>query len=162
MDDSSIYLYDKTNKGFEFFIGGCSVANGLSFLTGDTGIRITSFGATCFKNYGWATESELPEIRTVAEAVSFLTSEGDIGLVEFEAELSGIGRLCTHDGQECHFVLLSRQICMSLMKSAIPSEHGNLLINKLVSSPGIYMGFSTSSGVSKYSSFDEYINQRNG
>ncbi|WP_049723846.1 hypothetical protein [Gilvimarinus polysaccharolyticus] len=152
-----IYLYNETDKGFELYLGECSTQEGLSLFDQKTELSIVSFGATSYKKYGWATESEIPSLKSVEAVLNFLESEGDVGLVEFEAELPEIGSFSSHDDGECHFIMKSKHSCISALKVALPSQYSDMLINKLVSNPGLYFTCSNSGVVIKYGAFDEFI-----
>ena len=158
----SVYLYKDTVKGFQLYFGECSIVEGLSLCDGDIGIEITCFGATLYRKYGYATEKELPSLNSVRSVVTFLQSEGDIGIIEFEADLSGLGSFSSHDDGECSFVLNSKQQCMKLLKAAVPPEFRDMLINNLLSNPGLYLTCSSTGDVTKYSSFDEYLVKNEG
>jgi len=153
----SVYLYNETSIGFEIYFGECSVSEGLSFFHEDTELVITSFGATLYKKYGYATEKELPVLDSVGSIIAFLETEGDIGIIEFEADLPKVGTISSHDDGECHFVLKSRQQCISVLTAAIQPEYSNMLINRLVENQGLYLTCSEKGKVGKYYSFDEYL-----
>lgn len=130
---------------------------GLSLFDGNTEIKIAEFGATKYKNHGWATENEIPALNTVKEAISFLCSEEDIGLIDFTAELLGVGTLSTHDDGECHFVLSSKRQCLRLMKDTIIPEVQDKLINKLLENQNQYFAANNSGEIVQYRTFDEYL-----
>src|SRR5215203_4376463 len=102
----SVYLFRESEKGFELYLGEFSTIDGLSCFNPQIKAQITSFGASGYKRFGWATENELPALNTVAEIIEFLKSEGEIGLIEIEVKIQNVGLLSTHDDSECHFILL--------------------------------------------------------
>ena len=153
----SVYLYNETDKGIELYLGECSTLDGLSLVDKNTKLNIINFGATCYKKYGWATENELPELTNVDNTMLFLKSEGDIGIVDFKANLLGIGALSTHDDSECHFILKSKHQCLAYLKAVLPQQHRDMFINKLLSNPGLYLTCSSTGSVNKYASFNNYI-----
>jgi len=153
----SVYLYKETDQGFEIYFGQCSTLEGLSLFDPATKLVVTEFGATCYKKFGWATENDIPSFENVGDFVSFLESEGDIGIVGFDALMPEVGTLGTHDDAECHFVLQSKHLCMSILKAVIPARYCDMLINKLMSNQGLYLTCSKNGIVTKYSSFDEYV-----
>lgn len=153
----SVYLYNETVQGFEIYLGQCSTLEGLSLLDPETKLVVTEFGATCYKKHGWATEKDIPVFENVGNFISFLKSEGDIGIVGFDALMPEVGALNTHDDAECHFVFKSKHICMSVLKSVAPAQYCDMFINKLVGNPGLYLMCSKDGNVTKYSSFNEYV-----
>ena len=153
----SVYLYRETDLGFELYLGHCSTIEGLSLFDPGAKLVVTELGATCYKNLGWATEHDIPSFEKVGGFVAFLKSEGDIGVVGCEVLMPEVGTLCTHDDAECHFVLWSKHQCMSILKTVIPSQYCDMLINKLVKHPGLYLACSKNGVITKYASFDEYI-----
>jgi len=84
----------------------------LSLIESSTKLEITGFGATNYKEYGWATDKELPVITSVNNAILFLKSEADIGLIDFNVTLAYVGTFSTHDDKECHFILTSKYQCL--------------------------------------------------
>jgi len=138
-----LYLYRESEKGFEFYVSEFSTVSGLLLFEKKSHISVVRFGATLYKQYGWATEKEIPVLNTVGEVVEFLLSEESIGLVDFSAELSGYGELSTHDDGECHFVLNSKEQCLNIMKSTIVPSIRGLLINKLLENQGSYFSCSS-------------------
>lgn len=153
----TIYLYNKSENGFELCLGGTSTLEGLRVLASDAELTITGFGATSYKKYGWATEKDLPPLKCVGSVIGFLESEGNIGIVAFEAVLPEIGAFSTHDDGECRYVLKSKRQCMSILREVLPSQYRDRLINSLVSNPGLYIACNDTGSVTKYRSFDEYV-----
>lgn len=66
-------------------------------------MHLTSIGASNYKQFGWATEKECPNWKTIKEVKSLFEQEDEFGLVNFELELIGYGNLSTYDDGECHF-----------------------------------------------------------
>jgi hypothetical protein len=153
----TVYLYKEAVDGITLYLGECSTLDGLSLFNEDAQIQITSFGATCYKKFGWATENELPEFERVKDIVAFLKSEGDIGIVEFNSKLSGIGEFGTHDDGECSFKLKSKKLAIDILKKVLPEQYSDLLINQLATNQGFYITCNDSGIVSKYGSFNEYL-----
>ncbi|NPU93974.1 MAG: hypothetical protein HPY82_18850 [Gammaproteobacteria bacterium] len=153
----SVYLYSETDKGFELYLGEYSTLEGLCVFDKAANMVITGFGATLYKKYGWATEAQLPSLENVRSAIAFLESEGDIGIIEFEASLPGIGTFSSHDDAECHYVLYSKHQCISILKTVIPHEYSDKLINTLMCSQKMYIACSETGSLTKYGSFEEYV-----
>ncbi len=150
----SVYLYNETDNGIELYLGGCSTLDGLSLIDKHAQLNITSFGATCYKKYGWATEKEIPELKSIDEAMVFLKSEGDIGIIEFNANIFGMGTLSTHDDGECHFILKSKHQCLTYLKLVVPQQYSDMFINKLLNNPGLYLTCDSTGNVNKYASIN--------
>lgn len=150
----SIYSYSETDKGFELYLGGYSTLEGLRAFDKSASMKITGFGATLYKNYGWATETQLPSLENVGIATAFLESEGDIGILEFEALLPEFGSFSSHDDIECLYVLHSRHQCISILKTATPSEYSNKIIDALISNQKMYMAFSETGSLTKHGSLE--------
>ncbi len=152
-----IYYYNEKPNEFEFYLGECSTAEGLSLFDEGSEIEIISFGATNYKSYGWATEKDIPKLVNVGEIVSFLELTGSVGLFEFEANILGLGSVSTHDDGEFCFKSKQKKTCISFLKKAIPAQYTDMLINKLVTNPGIYISCDNGGKIEKYSSFDEFM-----
>jgi hypothetical protein len=157
---SSVYLYNETAKGYELYLGECSTLHGLSLLGRELAFKLTSFGATCYGKYGWATEEELPKFSSVGEIMSFLESEGDIGIVDFKADIEDLCTFGTHDDGECQFSFRTKQQCLSILKEVLPPQSRDLLINKLINNPGLYITCDTENQITKFHSFDEYLAEK--
>jgi len=149
----NLYLYKETEKGYEFYVNEYSTEMGLSLFDGSTDITITEFGATQYKKYGWATEKEIPNLSTVREAISFLLSEEDIGLIDFAVELADLGKLSTHDDGECHFIMNNKKQCLRLMKNTILQEYRD-------ENQGQYFSCSSCGVIGQYRTFDEYLRNK--
>ncbi len=89
----SVYLYKNSEKGFKLYLGDFSTIDGLSCFDPKTKAQIVNFGASSYRNFGWATENEIPKLNTVAEIIKFLKSEGEIGLIDFKTTIQDIGSL---------------------------------------------------------------------
>jgi hypothetical protein len=153
----SVYLYNDTASGYELYLGECSTLDGLSLFSRELALDLTSFGATCYEKYGWATEEEIPKFSSVGDTISFLESEGDIGIVDFKADIKSVCTFGTHDDGECHFNFKTKQQCLSILKKVVPLQTRDLLINNLINNPGLYITCDTKNVIAKYSSFDEYL-----
>ena len=153
----SVYLYNKTDKGYEVYLGEYSTLDGLSIFEKSSELSVTGFGATLYKKYGWATERELPNFKNVGSVIQFLESEGDLGIVEFEASLLEFGTFNTHDDGECHYVMQSKQQCINILKAVIPSPHSEKLINQLIGNPNRYITCNNLGVVEIFNSFNEYL-----
>ena len=57
----SLYLYRKIENGIEMYFNEISTIDGLKAINKSDKIKLTSIGATSYKNYGFATEKEFPE-----------------------------------------------------------------------------------------------------
>ena len=153
----TLYLYNETDNGFELYLNGCSSYEGLSLLDKSTDFSIISFGATSYKQYGWATEKDIPLFESVGSFMEFLEAEDDIGLIELEVSIPEYGSFSSHDDGECHFIMKSKHQCVATLKVALPLQYSDMLINKLVANPGFYLSCNDAGVVTKYGSFNDYI-----
>lgn len=156
----SVYLYKKSDKGFELYLGDFSTIDGLSCFDLQTKAQVINLGASSYKNFGWATENEIPELNTVAEVIEFLKSEGEIGLIDFRATIQNIGTLNTHDDSECHFVVSEKNQIFDILKIAAPLEFTSLIFNKITENPNVYITFGESGKMTKCGTFDDYLNSK--
>ncbi|AZZ92639.1 hypothetical protein EUZ85_18680 [Hahella sp. KA22] len=152
----SVYLYNEVNNVYKIYLGECSVLDGLSLIEKSQEIVITNFGATLYKDYGWATEAELPLLKNVGEVIAFLETEGELGIIDFEASLSNLCKFSSHDDGECTFTFESKNDCIATLKLAAPLQYSDMLINQLINNKGLYLTCSSNGAVNKYSSFTEY------
>ncbi len=153
-----VYLYDETDRGCELYLGEYSLIKGLSLFDESSQVEVLKLGATCYRNYGWATEKDIPKFETLGSFISFLKSEDDIGIIELEVELPGIGFFCTHDAG-CHFIINTRHKCVAILKCVTPAIYSGKLINELIQNMGLYLTCSDTGEIKKYSSFDEYLDK---
>ena len=152
-----VYFYKETITGVELYLGELTTLNGLYCLDPRYEACITSFGASSFQSFGWATEKELPELKTVADITSFFESEGEIGLIEFEATIQDVGILSSHNDRECHFKFTEAKQYLSILKKAAPLEYAMLIFNKLIENPNCYLKFDEFGTMTKYQSFQKYL-----
>ncbi len=157
----NVYLYKKSEKGFELYLGDFSTLEGLFCFKPQADAQIISFGASGYKKFGWASENEIPELNTVAEIIEFFKSEGEIGLIDFEAKIKDIGVIRTHDDSECHFIFSEKDQILDILKVAAPSEYLGLIFNKLIENPNFYITFDEFGKVNKYKTFVNYLDAEN-
>ena len=157
----SVYLFRESEKGFELYLGDFSTLDGLLCLNPQSEAKITEFGATCYKQFGWATENELPALNTVAEIIDFLKSEGEIGLIEIEVKIQNVGLLSTHDDNECHFILLEKSQILAILKAAAPLAYSSLIFNKLIENPDYHLTFDEFGKMNRYKTFNLYLDGEN-
>jgi hypothetical protein len=119
-------------------------------------ISIINFGATDLKGDGWISERDLPKLSTVGELTEFL-QQGDFSLVDFEADIEGVGIISTHDDAECHYKFLDLEMCLRAIEKTTPKEFFNVLVENLMKSPGSYVTCSDEGKIACYSSFDDYL-----
>jgi hypothetical protein len=155
----SVYLFRMKEQRFELCLSEYSTLDGLACFDPECEVRISQFGATNYQRHGWATEQEIPELKNVASIISFLKTEEDIGLVEFEAEIKGIGLLSTHDDSECHFEITQKSDLISILKKAAPIEYFHLILSKLLENPNHYLTFDELGQIERYETFDAYLSK---
>lgn len=153
------FLYRESDKAVELYVGGCETKVALQLFDIKETLSIDCLGATSYKKLGWATETDIPPMKTVGEFLSFLTTEGDIGLIEFKAQVGDIVKVSSHDDGECNFQFRTKNSCISVLRSILPPEHVGMFIAKLLSHQGIYLELLESGVVNKYSNFGEYISK---
>lgn len=100
----SVYLFSKKEEWFCLYLDQFSTLEALCLLPSTLEIKITCFGASCYKNYGWATEKDIPALYTIQDLRDFFQNNESIGLIEFETKLENLGYLNTHDDGECHLI----------------------------------------------------------
>ena len=155
----TVYLYQESDDKFELYVGELSTSECIANFNSESIININEFGATLYKNYGWATESELPEIETIKDLLTLLNSEGDIGLIEFEAHIENIGTINSHDDCECNIRFNKKHDCIEFIKKITSNQYQNLIINTLVENKGLYISCDENGNIYKYHTFDEYVNK---
>lgn len=153
----SVYLYNETIDSIELYLGEFSTLQGLSLFDREMEIQLISFGAIGYKKYGWVTKDELLEFRDIGSMIDFLEKEGNIDIVDFKASLSNIGIFSTHDDCECHFKLESKRIALSVLNKILPKKERDMLINQLLNNQNLYITCDDGGNVSKFGSFDEYL-----
>lgn len=155
----TVYLYRERENAFELYLGEFSTFNGLSSIDENLKIRLVSVGASNYKKYGWATEKEFPNWKTVKEVKSFFEQEDEFGLIDFEIELIGFGNLSTHDDGECHFRFKEKRDLISVVKTVSDSKNEDLIVSGLLNNPEMYIKIGNSGQLNKYHSFDQYLKE---
>ncbi len=151
------FLYKEQDNTVDLYIGGCETIDAIRLFDISELLSVESLGATSYKGFGWATETDIPVIKTVGELICFLEIEDDIGIIDFEAHIGDIVKLSSHDDGECNFRFKSKSACISILKSLLPQQYVNMFINKLINNQGIYLELLEDGVVMKYSDFDDYI-----
>ena len=151
----SVFSYRATGDGLQLDVGPLTTAEGLALLDSSSAVTIQEFGATSYQHHGFATEKDLPVLSTVGELRSFL--EGDVGLITFSASIEGGITLGSHDDGECHFQVTSRSTLMALMQKVVPPACSGLVINALLTHPGLYVACGEDGAILKFATFDAYV-----
>ena len=157
----SVYLYRKLEKGVELYLGDFSTVDGLLCLDSQAKAQITGFGASGYREFGWTTEKELPELQSVAEIIEFFKVEGEIGLIDIDIKIQDIGFLSTHDDSECHFKVSEKEQILTILKIAAPLAYSGLIFNKLMENPDVYITFDEFGKMKKYGTFNKYLDAEN-
>lgn len=157
MRHPDVYLYKISGNRFELYLGGFSTAEGAGLFEKTNRIRLLDFGATGYQRYGWATEKEIPVLENIGELISFLEKETHLGLVTFEAEITGEGSLSSHDDTGCHLILNSRQQLFSFIKQVAPPVYRDKLLAALIQNPEMYLTIDEFGIIRKFNTFSQYL-----
>ena len=152
----SVYLYQASEKHYELYLGEISTLDGLSILDESAPMSIINFGATDLKGDEWTSERDLPKFSTVGELTKFLWQR-DFSIVDFEADIEGIGIISTHDDAECHYKFLHMEMCLLAIEKTTPKDFFDVLVENLMNNPGSYVTCSDEGKIVSYSSFDQYL-----
>ena len=155
----TVYLYKEKENEFELYLGEFSILDGLKAINEKLKVKLVSIGASNYKKYGWATENEFPDWKTVQEVKSFFEQEDEFGLIDFEIELIGYGNLSTHDDGECHFKFKHKRDLIDVVKTLSDSEHIELIVSGLLNNPDMYIEIEKSGKMNKYHSFGQYLKE---
>lgn len=155
----SVYLYRETESEFELYLGEFSTLDGLKAINEKLRVQLVSIGASNYKKYGWATENEFPDWKTVQEVKSFFEQEEEFGLIDFEIELTEFGNLSSHDDGECHFRFREKSSLIEVVKTVTDSINRDLILSGLLNNPDMYIEVEKSGKLSKYHSFDQYLKE---
>ncbi|MBU2709203.1 hypothetical protein KCM76_24620 [Zooshikella marina] len=153
------FLYNDHGNMVELYVGGCETVDAIRLFDNNESFSVDCLGATLYKDFGWATESDIPIIKTVGEFVNFLETEGDIEIIEFEAQIGDIAKISTHDDGECNFRFGSKKECISKLKYLLPKQYTDMFINKLMNNQGVYLELLQDGRVLQYNNFDEYTDK---
>ncbi len=153
----SLYLYKKTKNTIQLYFGEISTINGLKALNGDEKIKLISIGATMYKKYSWASKKEFPSFNTICKLTNFFNKVGDIGLIDFEMEIIGKGKMLSHDDGECSFYLNDEKYAMKILKKLTPNPKSDFIISKILENEGYYILVDEENTIKKFKTFEEYI-----
>ena len=78
-------------------------------------------------------------------------------LIDLEMQIEGFGSLSSHDDNECSFRTPSRAPRMALLYRLAPPAHGVRIAAAVLGSPGLYVSCSPDGEISRYSSFDDWL-----
>ena len=155
----TIYLYREKENEFELYLGEFSTLDGLKSINEKLKIQLVNIGASNYKKYGWATEKEFPDWKTVKEVKLFFEQEGEFGLINFEIELIGFGNLSTHDDGECHFRFKKKSDLIDVVKNVAYPINRERTVAELLNNPGVYIEIEKSGVMNKYHSFNQYLKE---
>ncbi len=155
----TVYLYKENENEFELYLGEFSTLNGLKAISEKLKVKLLSIGASNYKKYGWATENEFPDWKTVEEVKSFFEQEDEFGLIDFEIELIGFGNLSTHDDGECHFKFKQKKDLIDVINTVSYSVLIELIVSGLLNNPDMYIEIEKSGKMNKYHSFEQYLKE---
>jgi len=155
----SLFLYREQQGQFELHLSEFSTLDGLKAIDEDLNVKLIGVGASGYKNYGWATEKEFPNWNTVKEIKSFFELDEEIGLIDFEVEFLGYGRLSTHDDGECNFRFRNKGDLINVLKKVVPPAKQDVVISALLNNPDKYIKLDKSGNLNKYHTFDQYVKE---
>ncbi len=147
----------ETTEGILLSFGEVSTVVGLSAIEKSEKINVISIGALFYKNYGYATEEELPKFETITQWIEFLTQEENIGLIDFKIEIIGKGTMSSHDDGDCTFLLNDKKSAMNILKKLTPDYQSQFIISALLKNKGIYISVDENNTVKKFAKFDDYL-----
>lgn len=153
----SLYLYKQNEHGIELYFNEISTVEGLKAFNKSDIIKLKSIGATLYKDYGFATEKEFPEFNQLRELIDFLDNAGEIGIITFEVEIIGKGKMSSHDDGECHFSLKNKNDGIQILKNIAPEFQFDLILATLLKNNGIYISIDEQNNIRKFATFDEYL-----
>ena len=157
MNYPKVYLFRERNNKYELYFGEFSLLDGIKLLDKSLKIKFEEFGATNYKNFGFATENDIPKLETIDDFIKFLETEDFIDIINCKIELIGIGKLSTHDDKECNFILDSKEITFDLIKKSSPSIYQDKILSKLINNHNKHIAIDLNRNVEIYFTFDEYI-----
>jgi hypothetical protein len=155
-----LFFFDEGPDGFRLYLAELSTAEGLALFDPTTPIAIVSFGATSYRNLGWATEKDIPPLDTVGAARAFLDAQPALGLIDFEALVEDDASLSSHDDGECHFWFRERSALTAALCAVMPPDDGGRLVHAVLSHPGRYVTLDGTGAIVFYTSFDAYLAAR--
>lgn len=150
------FLVEKDDK-YEIYFGEYSTLDGIKLLDKDLKIKIEEFGATNYKNFGFATENDIPKLETIGEFISFLENVDFIDIIHCKIKLIEIGNLSTHDDGECHFILDSKERTFDLIKKSSPIAYQDKILSELINNQNKYITIDLNGNVEIYFTFHDYI-----
>jgi hypothetical protein len=110
-------------------VGGLPTVELLRLCKWSSEIEIKIFGVTNFKKFGWATAQDIPTLKSVGEAILFLSNENEIGLIEFEGAMTNFCLVKTYQDSECSLSFSGRSESADMLKKIVPSDHCNYFVN---------------------------------
>jgi hypothetical protein len=146
-----VYGYGHADGEHQLHVGGITIAEGLSVLDPRADARVTAFGATGYERHGWATEKELPALRTVDDVRAFLERPA-LGILEVEVRVDGVGRVTSLEDGECAFHVPERATVLAIMAKVVPEAYAGLVIHALLGSPGTFFACSASGVLTRHAS----------
>ncbi len=155
-----LYQYKKTDEGYILYVHQLHTIDGLKAI-GNHPINLTTFGATSYKNLGYATENDIPDCKSTIDLINFLEQHPTIGLVEFEVEIMGKGKIATHNDGECRFTFNNKQELISILKHIAPKTQTDFVVAAVLDNTNFYVSIDLENNVEKFATIEQYLLNRN-
>lgn len=153
----SLFLYKENEIDYLFYVLELSTLDCIKLLPQNLEIEITEFGATLYKKFGFATENDIPKLKTIQDLTTFLEKEGELGLICFEMIINGYGKLSSYDDGECSLRLNSKSELLSIIKKILPLPYQNKLLAHLLKYQNQYLKVDEAGNIIHYPTFDDYL-----
>lgn len=153
----SLFLYKEREDKYLFYVLELSTLDCVKLLPSHLEIEIVDFGATLYKNFGFATKNDIPKLKTVQDLTVFLEKEGELGLICFEMIINDYGKMSSHDDGECTLELNSKSDLLSIIKNILPFSYQDKLLSYLMNYQNQYLKIDEIGNISIYVTFDDFL-----
>jgi len=132
----TVFSYSKKGERWHLYVRGISAQAALAVFSPCLAASVVRFGATNYKNYGWATEENIPSLESV-QAIRLFLEESELGLIDFELCINSCHTLFSDD-LESRFCFHSEADLIRAIQVLVPIWHGRV-INMLFQHPESYI-----------------------
>lgn len=157
----NLFLYKEIENEHLFYVLEFSTLDCVKLLPQHLEIEIIDFGATLYKKFGFANETDIPKLKTVQDLTTFLEKEGELGLICFEMIINNFGKMSSHDDGECTLELNSKSDLLSIIKNILPFSYQDKLLSYLMNYQNHYLKVNEQGNVLIYPTFDDYLKANN-
>ncbi len=155
----TVYLYHKTEKGHQLYLGEYTTYKGVTLLDNNLEIESITMVTTNNKDYEYAIAKGYPNFKTVQELAFFLQQTEAVDFLKFKVTFKNFCQLTTHDNGECHFTFGNKKNLIQILEKAIPEQYKLKVIHTVLENPNQYITINKNGTLKLFKTFNQYLKE---